>query len=169
MTVREMVRVGLYRWHRPFRTRFGEDAAITRALDAVGLEGMVERDVETLSGGEWQRALIARAIAQDTPVMLLDEPVASLDLRYQEEVYRLLRRLASDGRLILVADHHLELAAAHADRIVILHEGRLAADGPPVATLTSERVRQVFGVGVRIFPDPVTGTPRLSRPQVDGV
>ncbi len=165
MTVREMVRVGRYRWNRPLRDPAPEDEReIERAVAEVGLAPMIDREVDTLSGGEWQRALIARAVAQDTPVMLLDEPIAGLDLRYQEEVYLLLRRLAADGRLVLVADHHLEVAASHAERIVMLHRGRVAADGSATEVLTADRIARVFDVKVEVFHDPVTGSPRLSRP-----
>jgi iron complex transport system ATP-binding protein len=169
MTVREMVRVGRYRWNRPFRpATFAEEKEIGRAVAEVGLAPLIDREVDSLSGGEWQRALIARAVAQDTPVMLLDEPIAGLDLRYQEEVYLLLHRLAADGRLIIVADHHLEVAASHAERIVMLDRGRIVADGSAAKVLTPERIAEVFGVNVQVFPDPVTGSPRLSRPAGHG-
>lgn len=168
MTVREMVRIGRYRLLRPLRDLPREDETIIeKAVGEVGLTEMLDRDVDTLSGGEWQRALIARALAQDTPVMLLDEPVASLDLRYQDEVYLLLKGLATKGRLIIVADHHLEVAASYAERIVMLNAGGIAADGVACDVLTSKRLAEVYGVEVRVFPDPVSGTPRLSRPRGD--
>jgi iron complex transport system ATP-binding protein len=138
---------------------------IESALESVGLQVLADREVETLSGGEWQRALVARAIAQDTPVLLLDEPVASLDLRYQDEVYVLLRRLADDGRLVIVADHHLEIAASYADRALLLRQGTIVADGPPDTVLTAETIADVFDVRLDVFADPVTGSPRLSRPR----
>jgi iron complex transport system ATP-binding protein len=141
-----------------------EEQEVERAVAEVGLASMIDREVDTLSGGEWQRALIARAVVQDTPVMLLDEPIAGLDLRYQEEVYLLLRRLAVNGRLILVADHHLEVAASHAERIIMLDQGRVAADGDASEVLTAERIAKVFDVRIQVFLDPVTGSPRLSRP-----
>ncbi len=166
MTVREMVRVGRYRVQRPFRAvSTHEDETIEVALREVGLERLAEREVDTLSGGEWQRAMIARALAQQTPVLLLDEPIASLDLRYQDEVYSLLRRQASGGRLVLVADHHLEVAASYADRLLLLHRGTIVADGAAASTLTAQRIEEVFGVRVDVFADPVTGSPRLSRPR----
>jgi iron complex transport system ATP-binding protein len=148
---------------RPLWPLPAADEEIHRARE-VGLDLLAEREVETLSGGEWQRAMIARAVAQDTPILLLDEPIASLDLRYQDEIYRLLRGLASSGRLILVADHHLETVAAHADRLILLREGRKICEGPPAEVLTAERIEETFAVRVRVFQDPVTGTPRLSRP-----
>jgi iron complex transport system ATP-binding protein len=163
MTVTEMVRVGRYRIARPLRPfPEEEEAKIAAALRDVGLDGLADREVETLSGGEWQRTMIARAIVQDTPVLLLDEPIASLDLRYQDEIYSLLRRLASGGKLILVADHHIEVAAAYADRLLLLRDGRIIGDGPPEEILTSERIRETFGVEVQVFPDPRSGAPRLS-------
>lgn len=166
MTVREMVRVGRYRVQRPLRPLpDSEESRIDSALESTGIGHLANREVDTLSGGEWQRALIARAVAQDTPILLLDEPVASLDLRYQDEVYLLLRRLASAGRLILVADHHLEVAASYADRTLLLEAGKIVADGPPGDVLTSEKIASVFGVELDVFPDPVTGSPRLSRPR----
>lgn len=164
MTVREMVRIGRYRVERPMRRLpAGEEEIVDSAIREVGLEKLGDREVETLSGGEWQRAMIARAIAQDTPVLVLDEPIASLDLRFQDEIYRLLRRLASSGRLVLVADHHLEVVAAHADRLILLSGGGIAADGPPAKILTAERIEETFGVRAQVFPDPFTGTPRVSR------
>jgi iron complex transport system ATP-binding protein len=166
MTVREMVRIGRYRIERPLRPLPPEEQSrIDAALEAVGLLGLADREVETLSGGEWQRALVARAVAQETPVLLLDEPIANLDLRYQEEVYALLKRLALDGRLVLVADHHLEIAASYADRVLLLHQGSIVADGPPAAVLTTERIAEVFDVRLDVFADPVAGSPRLSRPR----
>ncbi|MDM7917362.1 MAG: ABC transporter ATP-binding protein [Candidatus Eisenbacteria bacterium] len=166
MSVREMVRVGRFRAHGvgPARGAAGEEERIEAALESVGMLDLAHRDVDTLSGGEWQRALIARAVAQDTPVMLLDEPVASLDLRYQDEIYQLLRALASQGRAILVADHHIDLAACYCDRLLLLREGRIDADGPP-SVLQEETIARVFGIRTAVFPDPVTGTPRVSRPR----
>jgi iron complex transport system ATP-binding protein len=165
MNLYEMVRVGRYRIGRPLRAVPGESATVQAALERVGLGALAGRDVDTLSGGEWQRALIARAVVQDAPVLLLDEPVASLDLQYQDEVYRLLSDLAADGRLVLVADHHLEVAASYAGRILGLRDGRIVADGTPAEVLTSQRIEEIFGVTVRVFADPVSGSPRLSRPE----
>jgi iron complex transport system ATP-binding protein len=166
MTVREVLRVGRYRLHQQLRSPpEGEEETIEQVLSEVGIQHLVNRQVETLSGGEWQRALIARALVQETPAILLDEPVASLDLRYQEEIYCLLRRIADAGRLVLVADHHIELASAHAERLLVLGRGTLVADATPRRVLSSELLQRVFGVRVEVFDDPVTGTPRLSRPK----
>lgn len=168
MTVREMVRIGRYRVERPLRPPpAGEEEIVDSAIRSVGLESFVDREVDTLSGGEWQRAMIARAIAQETPILILDEPIASLDLRYQDEIYRLLRRLASSGRLVVVADHHLEVVAAHADRLILLSGGSIAADGPPAEILTADQIEKAFRVRTKVFADPYTGTPRLSRTEAE--
>jgi iron complex transport system ATP-binding protein len=165
MTVREMVRVGRYRVEEPLRPLpEAEEERITSTLAQAGLGPLADRDAGTLSGGEYQRALLARAMVQATPLLLLDEPIASLDLRFQEEVYARLRELARSGRLVLVADHHIELAADHADRLLLLHEGRIAAEGVPREVLTGKRILEVFGVDRVVFSDPVSGSPRLARP-----
>lgn len=165
MRVIDLVRVGRYRHRRKDGSGPAGREAIRESLRSVGMESLAGREVDTLSGGEWQRALLARALAQETPVLLLDEPVAGLDLHHQEEAYRLFRRLAGEGKLVFVADHHIELAASYADRILMLCDGVLVGDGPPGQVLTRERVAQTFGVQVEVFADPVTGTPRLSRPR----
>ncbi len=166
MSVSEMVRVGRYRHGRGRWADRSENSAVAGSLRAVGLAELGAREVDTLSGGEWQRALLARALAQETPILLLDEPVAGLDLRHQEEAYGLFRRLARDGKIVVLADHHIELAASYADRLILLREGRLIGDGPPAEILTSTRIAHAFGVCVDVFPDPVSGSPRLSRPRV---
>ncbi len=169
MSVREMVRVGRYRVERPMRAvPHEEEESVNVVLERVGLVDLADRDVTTLSGGEWQRALVARAVVQDAPIVLLDEPVASLDLRYQDEVYRLLRELASEGRLIIVADHHLEIAASYADRTLLLSGGVIVADGTAEEVMTTESISRVFDVHANVFKDPVSGSPRLSRPEGKG-
>jgi iron complex transport system ATP-binding protein len=166
LTVREMVRVGRYRIERPLRPLPpAEEALIQSALDEAALAPLAERDACTLSGGEAQRALLARALAQKAPVLLLDEPIASLDLRFQEETYARLQGLAQAGRLVLVADHHVELVADYADRLLLLSAGRIVADGPPSEVLTVQNLREVFGIERVLFADPVSGSPRLARPE----
>ena len=165
MTVRDLVRIGRFRWSRPLAPTAIDDREIDAAIEAVELSGLCDRDVNALSGGEWQRALIARALAQSTPVLILDEPVASLDLLYQEQIYALLSRLAGQGRIVIVADHHVELAAAWADRMWVLGERRILADGRPESVVQAAQMKRAFRVDVDVFPDPVQGSPRLSRPR----
>ncbi|MDX2153767.1 MAG: ABC transporter ATP-binding protein [Bryobacteraceae bacterium] len=112
------------------------------------------RDFRDLSGGERQRVILASALAQDTPVLLLDEPTTFLDLHHQVSLYQLLRRLAAAGRLIIAVTHDLNLAATYSDRVLLLSNGAVAADGPPAGVLTPARIRDVFSVDVQRLAAP---------------
>lgn len=152
VTVAEAVATGRYPWLGPLE-RFGprDHEAIEAALRAMDLGLLRTRRIHTLSGGERQRVFLARALAQETPILLLDEPAASLDLRYQQETYaRLIELAQSRDVAILVTDHHLNLVAATCDRLLVLHEGGLWADGPPREVVTEEMIRIVFGARMRI-------------------
>lgn len=121
-------------------------ALIEGAIDALGLEPLRHRDSTTLSGGEQARVLIARALAQDTPLLVADEPIAGLDPAAQIGVMRLFRKIAGQGRSVLASLHDLGLAARHCTRLVLLHQGRIAADGPPDQVLSAENLARVFGI-----------------------
>lgn len=140
---------------------------VARALAALDLSHLAARSLLTLSGGEQQRAAIARAFAQDTPYLLLDEPTAHLDLRHQSAVLELLRRFAHDeGRGVLVVLHDLNLAAA-ADTLVLLDQGRVVARGTPSDVLTATRLGSVYQTNVHVLPHPVTGLPWVATgPQI---
>jgi iron complex transport system ATP-binding protein len=125
-----------------------DDAAIAAALTACDLEALAARDVTTLSGGERARALLARALAVEAPVLLADEPVSALDPRHQLSVMETLQAQAHAGRLVIVVLHDLALAARFADRIILMQSGRIAADGPPDMVLTAEQLGAVFGVEI---------------------
>lgn len=125
--------------------------AVGDALAAMGLEDLRTRRVETLSGGERRRAWLAMVLAQQTDVLLLDEPTAALDLRHQWEVLALLARASRERGLALVLSlHDVEQAASLAQRIAVLHRGRLYAAGPPEACIGEEMLRDVFGVDARV-------------------
>lgn len=168
-SVREIVRMGRSP-HLPRRPFAGETVEDERKVDAAlaraGVLDLADRSIITLSGGERQRVLLARALAQDTGIVLLDEPTAHLDLRHQNETLALARSLAhDDGRAVLAVLHDLNLAAAFCDRLVLLHKGRIVADGPPADVLTPAIVEQVYQLPVWIGPHPLTGRPLvLSRP-----
>jgi ABC-type cobalamin/Fe3+-siderophores transport system ATPase subunit len=162
-SVREFVEMGRYA-HRP---RIGgltraDRQAVEAALNRLNLRDHGDDPLSRLSGGQRQRAAIARCLAQESRVLLLDEPVSNLDLYYQWDILRLLRELADEGRLIVMAIHHLELAAAFCDELLLLQEGRVHSAGPPALVLTPAAVRSVFGVDVNVFRDPFTGHLRLS-------
>jgi iron complex transport system ATP-binding protein len=146
MTARALVAMGRYPHLGPWRSEGPADAAaIAAAMDRCDVAGFADRSVDTLSGGERQRVRIARALAQSPRALALDEPTASLDLAHEMAILVLLRALADGGVTVVHITHHLMLAARYADRVVLLSEGRLVADGPPAEVLTPERVEQVFG------------------------
>jgi iron complex transport system ATP-binding protein len=116
--------------------------------------------VGELSGGEQQRVLLARALAQDTPILLMDEPTTFLDLHHQSVLLNLVRQLAREGKLaVLMAIHDLNLAALYADRLALIVEGRLQAEGSPFQVLTAEILSQAFEVPVHVVTHPDYGTP----------
>jgi iron complex transport system ATP-binding protein len=165
-TVRELVAQGRFPRHGWFGRDDAEDRlAAERAIARCGLSGFEDRPVTELSGGETQRVLIARAIAQGARLLLLDEPVNSLDLKYQHVVMGLLRSMVDEGRAdgggysVLMSLHDLNLAARYADRIVLISCGAIAADGPPIQALQAEIVARVFGVDAALLGDGgLTGT-----------
>ena len=146
-TVREVVEMGRAP-HVAWAGRLGaaDRAAVDAALAAADLGGLAGRSVRQLSGGEQQRVGLAQALAQDTPVLLLDEPTAHLDVRHQMEMLGRARALADSGRTVVAALHDLDRAVAFAGRLVVLSAGRIAADGPPGAVLTEALLAAVFGV-----------------------
>lgn len=161
LTVRELVAQGRYPHQRWFQQWSEDDERATgRALAITGMESMAERPVDTLSGGQRQRAWIAMTLAQETTILLLDEPTTFLDMAHQIEVLQLLERLNHDeGRTIVMVVHDLNHAARYAHQIVALSQGQIVATGAPGTVMTSATVRAVFGVEADIVPDPRTGLP----------
>ena len=129
------------------------------ALDATGITDLRDRPLDRLSGGQRQRAWIAMALAQDTPILLLDEPTTYLDLAHQLEVLDLLAELNEKGRTIGIVLHDLNHACRYAHHLVALRDGLVHAAGAPEAIVDEELVQAVFGLRARVLPDPVTGTP----------
>ncbi|MEU5509819.1 ABC transporter ATP-binding protein [Streptomyces fungicidicus] len=159
LSVRDVVEFGRY----PHRGRWGGAdpggrAAVDRALALTGVAELADRGAEHLSGGQLQRVWLAGCLAQETGVLLLDEPTTYLDLRYQVELLDLMRDLADDhGIAVGVVLHDLDQAAAVADRIVLLAGGRVVAEGVPEDVLTPELLTEVYGIRVEVDPDPLTG------------
>lgn len=163
ITVRELAARGRTPYQSVLRPRHPDDVhAVDQALAATGMTEFADRVVDRLSGGQRQRAWIAMALAQDTPILLLDEPTTYLDIHHQYDVLDLLYRLNKrDNRTIVMVVHDLNQAARYADHVVVMKKGRVAAEGTPAEVITGETVTSVFSVPTRIVPDPVTGTPLL--------
>jgi len=134
-------------------------ARVDQALEQAEMARLRRREVQTLSGGEAARATFARVLAQDTPLLLLDEPTAALDLRHQERTLRTVRGLADEGACVIVVLHDLNLAAGYANRIVLLEQGRVAADGTPDQVLTREHIERVYQQSVVVLRHPLRDVP----------
>ncbi|QIS40731.1 ABC transporter ATP-binding protein [Clavibacter capsici] len=162
LSVRDVVEFGRY----PHRGRFGGAdpegrAAVDRALDLTGLVALADRGVDQLSGGQLQRVWLASCLAQETGVLLLDEPTTYLDLRYQVELLDLVRDLADDARIAVgVVLHDLDQAAALADTVALLSDGRIVKTGTPSEVLTPDLLTEVYGIPVEVHADPTTGSLR---------
>jgi iron complex transport system ATP-binding protein len=137
-----------------------DDAAVAEALELTGTADLADRAVDELSGGQRQRVWIAMALAQQTDVLLLDEPTTFLDVSHQIDVLDLLTDLnRRRGTTVVMVLHELNLAARYADHLVAMTDGRVHAAGTPDDVITEQTVREVFGMDCRVVPDPVSGTP----------
>jgi iron complex transport system ATP-binding protein len=163
ITVRDLVGRGRYPHQGFFRGWSTEDdAAVQRAMEATETLELAERNVDELSGGQCQRVWIAMALAQETDVLLLDEPTTYLDLAHQVEVLDLVTDLnRKRGTTVAIVLHDLNLAARYADHVVAMKGGEIVALGDPTTVVTEELVRSVFGLESRVIPDPVSGTPLI--------
>jgi len=161
LTVLDLVRQGRY----PHRSLFGrwsveDDAACEAALTLTGMGELADRPLDSLSGGQRQRAWIAMTLAQETSILLLDEPTTFLDLAHQIEVMDLIADLvATRGKTVVAVLHDLNQAARYADHMVMLKDGTIAAVGRPETVMTAATIQTVFGVAAVIMADPVAGTP----------
>lgn len=161
-SVREIVAMGRYPHLGPWQRERPEDAAaIARAMDRCDVSGFADRWLSTLSGGERQRVRLARALAQEPDVLILDEPTTFLDIRHEMTTFELLRRLRDEGTTVVLATHNLNLAARYADELLLVNRGQLVARGAPADVLTAERVAEVYEWPVSIV------THAGGAPQVD--
>ncbi|MCS0635968.1 ABC transporter ATP-binding protein [Streptomyces sp. LP05-1] len=137
-----------------------DERAVTDAMARTGVTALADRPVDELSGGQRQRVWLAMALAQETELLLLDEPTTFLDIAHQVEVLDLIRRLnRTRGRTVVLVLHDLNQAARYADHLIAMRAGRIAAEGPPREVVTAALVREVFGLEAVVVPDPVTGSP----------
>ncbi|SOD61696.1 iron complex transport system ATP-binding protein [Streptomyces zhaozhouensis] len=162
ISVRGLVRRGRYPHHTLLRQWSPEDdTAIAFALERTGLTELADARVGELSGGQRQRVWIAMVLAQQTELLLLDEPTTFLDVAHQYELLELCAELHREGRTVVAVLHDLNQAARFASHLVVMHEGRVVAEGPPAEVLTAELVGEVFGLPCDIVPDPRTSTPMV--------
>lgn len=160
LTVRELVAQGRYPHQRWFQQWSDEDERATQhALAMTHMTELADRPVDALSGGQRQRAWIAMTLAQETRIILLDEPTTFLDMSHQIEVMHLLRDLNRDGCTIVLVVHDLNLAARYAHHLIAMCDGKVKVAGAPADVMTPAMLREVFGVQVDIVHDPRTGTP----------
>ena len=162
-SVMDMVLMGRQPHLRRFEREGAKDNEIAmQAIERMGIAHLKDRNARALSGGEWQRVLIARALCQQTDVILLDEPVSNLDIRHQMEVLSTIRELAHERKAAaVVVLHDLNLAAHYCDKLILLSEGDIAAQGSAGAVITPTLMKSVYGIDASVEPD---GDSVLLRP-----
>lgn len=163
-TVLEVVLMGRH----PYLPRFGSVSAADltkaeQAMASIGISDFRDRYVTELSGGEKQRVVVARALAQDTPVLMLDEATSNLDIGHTLEIMNVARqRVRQEGATIIAVIHNLNLAAAYCDELIFMQEGRIVAGGPTATVLTAETIQAVFGVEAQVTADPFCNALQVS-------
>lgn len=163
ITVADLVARGRFPHQRMLQQWSEADrVAVARAMEATRITALADRMVEELSGGQRQRVWIAMLLAQDTPVMLLDEPTTFLDISHQLEVMELVHRLnREEGRTVALVLHDLNQACRYADHLIVMHGGTIVDRGAPREVMTEELLAQVFALEARVIDDPVCGTPMV--------
>ncbi|KAB1643664.1 ABC transporter ATP-binding protein [Gulosibacter chungangensis] len=141
--------------------RKSDEDAVSVALEATGLKSLSDRLVDELSGGQRQRVWVAMLLAQDTPIMLLDEPTTFLDIAHQYELMELFRDFHDRGKTIVAVLHDLNQAARYADQLIVMREGEVVTSGEPADVITPDLMERVFGLRCLVIPDPVTHTPSV--------
>lgn len=163
ITVTDLVARGRHP-HQSFLRQWSpeDERVVQEAMDATGTRELAGRLVSELSGGQRQRVWIAMALAQQTPILLLDEPTTFLDIAHQIELMELLTDLHEQGRTLVAVLHDLNQAARYATHLIAVTDGRVVAEGAPAEIVTAEMVEEVFGLRCVVTPDPVSGTPAIS-------
>ena len=158
---REYIALGRYAHGGLFRTVQSDDPAVERAAERAGVTAFLERRTDQLSGGEWQRLRIARALAQGGEALVLDEPTTFLDIGHEMALFELLADLAREGLAVLLVSHQLNLVARFASHVVLLHRGKVAAAGTPTAVMQGSVLESVYEWPLVVTHDPAVGAPML--------
>lgn len=157
-TALEVVLAGRYPYLEWWQNESDEDYELARQyMKFTGVEKLADKSVQRVSGGERQRILLAKVLAQETPLILLDEPTASLDLVYQEEIFRHCQTLCKQGKAALLVAHDIKLAAKFCSRLILVADMRIVADGDPAQVITADNLRKSYGLHSAVFTNPVTG------------
>lgn len=158
VTALDAVLTGRYPYLRWWQNESPADYAIARQyMSFAGVGDLAQRPLHELSGGERQRVMLAKALAQETPLLFLDEPTASLDLSYQEEIFRYCQQICREGKTVLVVVHDIRLAAKFCSRLILLSSGRILADGSPAQVVTAEHLYQAFGLQSTVYENYISG------------
>lgn len=168
-TGRDIVLAGRYPYMKWWEKESGEDEKL--ALDCMAYTGtldLADRPVTEVSGGQKQRILLAKVLAQQTPILFLDEPTTGLDMVYQEEIFRFAKELAQMGKTVLMVVHELNFAAKYCTRILLLGEGRVLADAPPAEAFTEELLSRAYKADISVIKNPISESLEIStKPKKD--
>lgn len=158
--VREYVALGRFPQLGLWKSRgAGDETAIDSAISRAGVQSLADRRTDELSGGEWQRVRLARALAQESPALIVDEPTTFLDIAHEMAIFELLASLAESGLAVLVVSHQLDLVGRFADEIVLLDKGKVAAQGAPESVMRPDLLERVFEWPMAVSRDPSSGRP----------
>lgn len=161
LEVREYVALGRYPYSRGLTSAPGDLSAIDRAVERTEIAGLLDRRTDELSGGEWQRVRVARALAQETRMLALDEPTTFLDVAHEMSLLELVHSLAQGGMAVLMVSHQLNLVARFASRMVLLSRGSVVADGAPSEVMRAATLEEVYDWPIVISRDGASGAPML--------
>jgi iron complex transport system ATP-binding protein len=170
-SVEEIIQMGRYIHQQRLSGPSPDDQKTAReVMELTGISHLRKKKIANLSGGEQQRVFIARALAQNTPLLLLDEPSSHLDISYQIEIYRILKRLQQEkGKTILSTEHNINLAIPYSQRLILLKKGKIYAQGSPEELITKSHIRNVFGAEVDIRVNPHSKLPEIALiPYIQG-